>query len=66
LGLLDVSTRGLYGGYRALNPSALPILADALEDAGCNDLEILGPLRAKFKHFDPCMRVIELLKEKIP
>jgi hypothetical protein len=38
----------------------LPILADALEEAGCNDPEILAHCRAAGPHFRGCW-VIDLL-----
>jgi len=41
--------------------SALPLLADALEDAGCNDARILRHLRAEIEHNCNCWVVGQLL-----
>jgi hypothetical protein len=46
--------RGMYEGR---DFAALPILADALEDAGCDRAELLGHLRAEQPHFRGCWAV---------
>ena len=43
--------------------SALPILADALQDAGCDTAEILGHCRGSGRHVRGCW-VVDLLLEK--
>jgi hypothetical protein len=42
----------------------LPILADALEEAGCTDAEILGHCRGPGSHTRGCWLVDSLLGEK--
>jgi ATP-dependent Clp protease ATP-binding subunit ClpA len=42
----------------------LPILADALEDAGCTDQELLGHCRQPGDHSDRCW-VVDLLLDKV-
>jgi hypothetical protein len=46
-----------------LDPARLAILADALEEAGCSDAEILGHLRGPGPHTRGC-RVLDLLLGK--
>jgi hypothetical protein len=41
----------------------LPILADALEDAGCTDVELLGHCRAPLSHVRGCWAVDALIQE---
>jgi hypothetical protein len=41
----------------ALDPTRLAILADALEEAGCTDAELLGHLRGSGLHFRGCWPV---------
>src|SRR6266566_5279138 len=41
----------------------LPILADALEDAGCTDAELLGHLRGKGPHVRACWAVDAILEK---
>jgi hypothetical protein len=43
--------------------SAMPILADALQDAGCDRTDILGHCRASHKHVWGC-RVVDLVLGK--
>jgi hypothetical protein len=50
--------RRLPGG--TLEPGRLAILADALEEAGCTDAEILGHLRGPGPHYRGC-HVVDLL-----
>jgi hypothetical protein len=50
--------RGLYEG-RAFD--RLPLLADALEDAGCADADLLGHLRGPGPHVRGCWAVDSLL-----
>jgi hypothetical protein len=40
--------------YESLEFSAMPILADALQDAGCDDVEVLGHCRGPGPHFRGC------------
>jgi hypothetical protein len=40
-----------------LNQSRIPLLADALEDAGCTDAELLGHLRSPGPHVRGCWAV---------
>jgi hypothetical protein len=51
--------RSLPGGE--LDPARLAILADALEDAGCNEDEMLGHLRSPGPHVRGCWMVDLLL-----
>ena len=51
--------RRLAGGE--LDPMRLPIVADALEDAGCTDAELLGHLRGPGPHVRGCWAVDLLL-----
>lgn len=44
----------------------LPILADALEDAGCTDTEILGHLRQQEMHSAGCWVIDRLLSDDEP
>jgi hypothetical protein len=46
-----------------LDPARLAVLADALEDAGCADAELLGHLRAPGPHVRGC-RAVDLLPGK--
>jgi hypothetical protein len=46
-----------------LNPARLAVLADALEDAGCGDAELLGHLRGPGVHVRGCW-VVDLLIRK--
>jgi hypothetical protein len=43
-----------------LDPRRLAVLADALEDAGCSDPELLGHLRAPGPHVRGC-RAVDLI-----
>jgi hypothetical protein len=45
----------------ALDPARLAVLADALEDAGCADPELLGHLRGPGPHVRGCWAVDLLL-----
>jgi hypothetical protein len=47
----------------ALDPSRLALLADALEDAGCTDAELLGHLRGPGPHVRGCW-VVDLVLSK--
>jgi hypothetical protein len=53
--------RSLYGKRRlpegTLDPTRLSLLADALEDAGCTDAELLGHLRSPGPHVRGCWAV---------
>jgi len=51
--------RQLPGG--TLDPMRLAVLADALEEAGCTDLEILGHLRGPGPHVRGCFVIDALL-----
>jgi hypothetical protein len=44
-----------------LDPSRLAVLADALEDAGCDDQDILGHLRGQGPHVRGCWVIDTLL-----
>jgi hypothetical protein len=44
-----------------LEPARLALLADALEDAGCGEVEILGPLRSEGPHVRGCWVIDALL-----
>jgi hypothetical protein len=44
-----------------LDPARLPILADALEDAGCTDAELLGHLRGPGPHVRGCWALDRIL-----
>lgn len=44
--------------------TAIPILADALEEAGCDDLRILGHCRDSGKHFPGCWVVESILRAR--
>ena len=44
----------------ALDPARLAVLADALEEAGCTDADLLGHLRGPGPHVRGCW-VIDLL-----
>jgi hypothetical protein len=44
-----------------LDPAPLAVLADALEDAGCTDAELLGHLRGPGPHVGGCWAVDLLL-----
>jgi hypothetical protein len=46
--------------YQERDFAAMPILADALEDAGCTDLDILGHLRGPAPHARGC-HVLDLI-----
>ncbi len=47
-----------------LEPSRLAVLADALEDAGCGDAELLGHLRGPGPHVRGCCAVdLQLAKQ---
>lgn len=48
-----------------LDPDRLLVLADALEDAGCTDAEILQHLRGPGPHVGGCW-VIDLLRGATP
>ena len=49
--------------YDARDFSDMPVLADALEEAGCNDADILGHCRSGGEHVRGCW-VIDLLLGK--
>jgi hypothetical protein len=49
--------------YNSRDFSAIPILADALEDAGCTEADILGHLRGPGPHVRGCW-VLDLLLDK--
>jgi hypothetical protein len=49
------------GMYRSRDFSTMPILADALEDAGCDDDEVLAHCRAPGVHLRGCWVVDQLL-----
>ena len=51
--------------YESKDFSAMPILADALEDTGCAAKEILEHCRAGNRHYRGCW-VIDLLLAKAP
>jgi hypothetical protein len=53
-GVVPMLARSIYDG-RAFD--RLPLLADALEDAGCTDAEILGHLRSPGPHVRGCWAV---------
>jgi hypothetical protein len=62
--------RAAYDGRQmpagTLEPERLAVLADALEDAGCGDLEVLGHLRESGKvHYRGCW-VLDLLLGRSP
>jgi hypothetical protein len=44
-----------------LEPARLAVLADALEEAGCTDAEILGHLRLPGPHLRGCFAVDQVL-----
>jgi hypothetical protein len=44
-----------------LDPDRLSVLGDALEDAGCDDAELLGHLRGEGPHWRGCWAVDALL-----
>jgi hypothetical protein len=44
-----------------LDPARLAVLADALEEAGCRDADILGHCRSGGEHFRGCWLVDLLL-----
>jgi len=46
-----------------LDPARLAVLADALEDAGCSDADLLSHLRGSGPHVRGCW-VVDLLLEK--
>jgi hypothetical protein len=49
--------------YESQNLQAMPALADALEEAGCADADLLGHLRGPGPHARGCWAV-DLLLEK--
>jgi hypothetical protein len=53
--------KGVYDGRRF---DDLPLLADALEEAGCTDADILGHLRASGPHARGCWPVDLLLAKE--
>jgi hypothetical protein len=62
--------RAAYDGRRMpageMEPERLAVLADALEDAGCRDQEVLGHLRESGKvHYRGCW-VLDLLLGRSP
>jgi ATP-dependent Clp protease ATP-binding subunit ClpC len=59
-GTVAMLARGIKESYRWQD---LPVLADALEDAGCADPEILGHCRSPGKHVRRCW-VVEMLVRK--
>ena len=50
--------------YARRDFGAMPILADALEDAGCDDAEVLGHCRAPGVHVRGCW-VVDLVLGKV-
>lgn len=61
---LTATVRGLVDYVRdAWDFSALPILADALQDAGCDDEEVLAHCRADAGHVVGCW-LVDLLLER--
>lgn len=50
------------GMYLSRDFSALPILADALEDAGCDDVEVLAHCRTPGAHVRGCWVLDQILK----
>jgi hypothetical protein len=52
------------GAYDDRDFAALPVLADALEDAGCDDTDLLGHLRGPGVHGRGCWVVDWLLARK--
>jgi hypothetical protein len=59
----DYERRGFFAG--PLDPARLAVLADAMEDAGCDDVAILGHLRTPGPHVRGC-HVLDLLFGKGP
>jgi hypothetical protein len=62
LGAVTQLARAAYGPRRVpkrgtLDPALLAALADALEDAGCNDADLLGHLRSPGPHVRGCWAV---------
>jgi hypothetical protein len=53
----------LFVGKSTLDPDRLAILADALEDAGCDNTDILSHLRGQGPHVRGCW-VVDLLLGK--
>jgi hypothetical protein len=57
-GIVRKLAEGAYDNRRlpegTLEPSRLAVLADALEDAGCGDAELLGHLRGPGVHCRGC------------
>ncbi len=66
-GVVRELARAAYDGRRlpegALEPERLAVLADALEDAGCGDAELLGHLRGPGPHVRGCW-VVDLVLGK--
>ena len=62
LALAVYDKRQLPGGH--LDPALLAVLADALEEAGCRDADILGHLRSPGPHVRGCWPVDLLLGRK--
>ncbi len=50
------------GMYKSRDFAAMPILADALQDAGCDNLEILDHCRNSDKHVRGCWVVDQVLE----
>jgi hypothetical protein len=60
-GVVPTLARSIYDD-RAFD--RLPLLADALEDAGCTDAEILGHLRSPGPHVRGCWAVDRILRKE--
>jgi hypothetical protein len=50
--------------YDSRDFSDMPVLADALEDAGCGDADILGHLRGPGPHTRGCWPLDRILGKK--
>jgi hypothetical protein len=60
-GCLTKMARAIYDGFRF---GDLPILADALEEAGCDDAQILGHCRAGGEHARGCWVLDAILRKE--
>jgi hypothetical protein len=52
------------GAYEERDPTRLPVLADALEEAGCDDAAVLGHCRAGGQHHRGCW-VVDVVLRKV-
>ena len=50
--------------YDTRDFSAMPILADALQDAGCEDEQVLGHCRCEGVHVRGCFLIDLILKKE--